>query len=58
MDPLDPHAIANAMRWILDHPDDAEAMGQRGREAVLRVYNWEREAMPLRALYQRLLAPR
>ena len=57
VDPLDPQAIANAMRWILDHPGEAEAMGQRGREAVLRVYNWEREATQLRSLYQRLLAP-
>ncbi|HHY66179.1 MAG TPA: glycosyltransferase family 4 protein [Alicyclobacillus sp.] len=30
----DVEAIANAMRWILDHPSDAEKMGKRGRQEV------------------------
>ena len=55
VDPLDPQAIAGAMQWILDHPDEAEAMGRRGRAAVEKHYNWETEAEKLIALYNKLL---
>lgn len=56
VDQDDPAAIAGAVDWILDHPDEAEAMGRRGRAAVLARYNWESEAQKLLALYRRLLA--
>ena len=56
VDPLDPQAIAGAMQWILDHPEEAEAMGRRGREAVEEHYNWETEAEKLIALYNKLLS--
>lgn len=55
VDPLDPAAIAAAMQWILDHPAEAEAMGQRGRRAVEKYYNWETEAGKLATLYKKLL---
>ena len=55
VDPLDPGAIADAMKWILDHPVEAEAMGQRGRQAVEKHYNWETEAGKLTTLYKKLL---
>ncbi len=55
VDPLDPQAISEAMQWILDHPDKAEAMGKRGRAAVEKHYNWETEAEKLVALYKKLL---
>ena len=55
VDPLDPQAIADALQWILDHPDEAEAMGRRGRTAVEQRYNWETEAEKLVALYNKLL---
>lgn len=57
-DPLDPKSIADAVRWLLEHPREAEAMGQRGREAVLARYNWQAEAAKLVALYHRLAAAR
>ncbi len=57
IDPLDSRAIADALRWILEHPVEAEAMGKRGYEAVRTLYNWEREALQLVALYSRLLSP-
>lgn len=55
VDPLDPDAIARAMQWMLENPDEAEAMGRRGRAAVEDKYNWEREAKKLVSLYKRLL---
>ena len=55
VDPMDPKAIASAVRWLLENPDEAEKMGKRGREVVLKKYNWEREAQRLIGLYQRLL---
>jgi len=55
VDPEDPAAIAGAMQWILDNPEEAEAMGRRGREAVETRYNWDAEAEKLVALYRRLL---
>ena len=57
VDPMDPSAIADAMRWILLHPDEAERMGQNGKKAVHERYNWARESVALLSLYRRLLAP-
>lgn len=54
VDPLDVEAVTEAMRWILDHPAQAEQMGQRGRQAVISTYNWEREAEKLVACYRDL----
>ena len=55
VNPQDPQAIAQAMRWILEHPAEAEEMGRRGREAARQYYNWDREADKLIALYRNLL---
>jgi glycosyltransferase involved in cell wall biosynthesis len=55
VDPGDPVAIANAIDWILAHPDEAEAMGKRGQQAVQEVYNWQAEEKKLLALYERIL---
>lgn len=55
VDPKDPVAIASAIKYIFDHPEEAEAMGQRGREAVLQKYNWKNEEKKLLKLYAKLL---
>ncbi len=52
VDPLDLDAIVAAMQWILDNPDEAEAMGRRGRRAVEDHYNWEPEGAALVAFYR------
>jgi glycosyltransferase involved in cell wall biosynthesis len=54
VDPLDPKAIADATGWLLEHPDEAAAMGKRGQEAVRAKYNWDVEAQKLLDFYQDL----
>jgi glycosyltransferase involved in cell wall biosynthesis len=54
VDPRNPQAIAEAMNYILSHPDEAAAMGQRGRTAVEGRYNWETEFPKLQRLYGEL----
>jgi len=56
VDPMNPRAIAEAIDWVIDHPEEAEAMGQRGRKAVEEKYNWENEAETLVNFYKQLLA--
>ena len=55
VNPLKPGEIAGAIEFVLTHPDEAEAMGRRGREAVETRYNWESEASKLLRLYADLL---
>lgn len=53
--PQDPNSIAAAIEWLIEHPDEAEAMGKRGQEAVYKFYNWDHEAKVLFNFYERLL---
>ncbi len=55
VDPLDPHAIAKAIEYLIDHSDEAEQMGKNGRLAVEEKYNWVIEEQKLFKLYQGLL---
>jgi glycosyltransferase involved in cell wall biosynthesis len=54
VDPLDPTAIAGAIQWLIQHPDEARQMGRVGREAVTREYNWDREVGKLLQLYRQV----
>lgn len=56
VDPTDAQAIANAIGRLLDDPDLAMAMGQRGKKAVTNRYNWDAEATKLLKVYQELIA--
>ena len=53
--PSNPQALAEAMRWLQAHPEQAHAMGARGRAAVRNQYNWQCEADKLTAFYERIL---
>ncbi|GEM82841.1 glycosyltransferase family 4 protein [Meiothermus hypogaeus] len=57
VDPRKPDAIAQAIQWLLDHPAEAEAMGQRGRRLVAEQLNWGVEFVKLKELYHRLSQP-
>jgi hypothetical protein len=50
-------AIAAALTYLIDHPDEAEQMGRRGREAVTHHYNWTTEAIKLLVFYRQVLQP-
>lgn len=54
VDPEDSQAIAEAIRWLLEHVEEAEAMGQRGRQAVQETFNWAPEGEALLAFYEAL----
>jgi glycosyltransferase involved in cell wall biosynthesis len=54
VDPLDPKAIAEAMQWLIEHPDEARAMGERGQKAVLNQYNWKHESQKLLKVYKEI----
>lgn len=50
----DAEAHALALARLLTHPDEARAMGERGRTAVVERYSWEAESARLLALYRDL----
>jgi hypothetical protein len=55
VDPLDTQRIAAAMKWILDHPTEAEVLGRSGQQAVTARYNWQNESRTLVNLYREML---
>jgi len=55
VDPLNPREIAEAIQWMIEHPEEAKAIGENGRRAAEEKYNWEFEEAKLLSLYQRLL---
>ncbi len=55
VDPTDPAAIAASIDHIVSHRDEAQRMGENGRQAVLTRYNWAREEAKLIEFYDRLL---
>ncbi len=56
VDPMDAQSVADAMEYILEHPEEAEEMGQRGRKAIEDDLNWENEFSVLQTAYQNLFA--
>ena len=52
VDPTDPNAIAEAIVYLLEHPDAARRMGENGRKAVLERYNWGEMEKRLLAMYR------
>ena len=40
VDPLNPKEIAEAIEYLLEHPEERHRMGENGREAVSEKYNW------------------
>lgn len=47
--------IVNALDYLYNHADEAVSMGQNGKAAVERDYNWETDANKLVTLYKEIL---
>lgn len=54
VDPSDEDAIANVLRYLIDNPEEAIQMGQNGRKAVEKLFNWEDDERRLFDLYELL----
>ena len=57
-DPCSAESLAEALDYLLSHPDEASAMGARGLAMVQREWNWGAMERRLLALYQSLLGER
>ncbi|MGB3544708.1 glycosyltransferase [Rubrivirga sp.] len=55
VDPQNVEAVTEALRRVLEDDESAQAMGERGRAAVLECYSWDREGERLVAFYRALL---
>ena len=49
--PRDPAAIARAIEQVVDHPDEAAALGRAGRRRVRSLYTWDRVAAETARIY-------
>jgi glycosyltransferase involved in cell wall biosynthesis len=49
--PNDPAALAAAIRWLNQHPDDGRRMGAAGRARVLERFTWDRVVQQCLAIY-------
>lgn len=56
VDPENVDEIASAIRYLLDHPEEARQMGENGRRAVKEKFNWGVEEKKLLALYEEILS--
>ena len=55
VDPESPEEIAKGIQYLRDNPEQAKRFGENGRKAVEEIYNWEKEAVKLVALYKEVL---
>jgi len=54
VNPNDIDEITEAIRYILNNPEKAKAMGENGREAAIEKYNWGVQEKVLLNLYRKL----
>lgn len=55
VNPLEPKEIGESIQFLIDHPRQAEKMGQNGRKMIETKYNWLTEEKRLVKLYKGLL---
>jgi len=55
VDPLNPAQIAEAIDYLVTHPEEAERMGLNGRKAVEIKYNWDTEQKKLLNFYDSII---
>lgn len=55
VDPTNPEKIADAIIYLLEHPEEAKRMGENGRRAVEEKYNWNEMEKRLLKIYKEIL---
>lgn len=53
--PRDVDSLVEALDFLLSHPEEAQAMGERARRVVLANYTWEKSAKKLMEVYREVL---
>lgn len=56
VNPYDVNEITNAMQYLIDNPLIAYNMGNNGRNAIERVYNWKSQEKILLEIYKKILS--
>lgn len=51
----DENALVEKILWLLNHPNEARAMGEAGKKSVGKYYNWRSEEKKLLDFYQSIL---
>lgn len=54
VDPMNAQEVQDACLYMIEHPEEAQRMGKRGRAAVVEKYSWDREEKSLLKLYETL----
>jgi glycosyltransferase involved in cell wall biosynthesis len=52
--PGDSGELADAITWMMDHPEEAAGAAARGRERVLAHHTWAAHAAHLASLFQEM----
>lgn len=55
VNPLDSQEIGEAIEYLIRHDEEAQKMGERGKAAVLKYYNWENEEKKLYDVYDEVI---
>ena len=58
IEPEDGNSLAEAIAWLLDHPESATRMGQAARRRVQEVFSWEQCVTAYDDLWRRLTTAR
>jgi len=53
--PRDVDSLVGALNFLLSHPDEAKAMGERARKLALENYTWEKNAEKTIEVYKEAL---
>lgn len=56
VDPLDSSALAGAIDFLAQHPEEVRRMGSNGRRAIMDRYNWPHEEKKLLKFYEEILS--
>jgi glycosyltransferase involved in cell wall biosynthesis len=51
VEPNNPGALAEKIVWMLEHPEEAKKMGQKGREFVIDQFQWNKTKEHIKELY-------